>query len=46
MIYSRTTGPISIQVGTNHPWVKGILVYSNVGPHIFPMGDNYKIAKI
>ena len=23
-IFSRTTGPISAQLGTKHPWVKGI----------------------
>ena len=46
IFFSRTTGPISIKIGTNHPWVKGILVYSNEKPRIFPKGDNYKIAKI
>ena len=25
---------LSIKLGTNHPWVKSILVYSNEGPHI------------
>jgi hypothetical protein len=31
-IFSRTSGPISIKLGTNHPWVKGILNCSNKGP--------------
>jgi hypothetical protein len=25
-IFSRTSRPISIKLGTNHPWVKGILI--------------------
>ena len=29
-----------------HPWVKGIQVCSIEGPHPFPRGDNYEIAKI
>ena len=45
-IFSRTTGPISTKFGTVHPWVKGSQVCSNEGPHLFPGGDNYKIAKI
>ena len=36
----------STELGTKHPWVKLILVGSNEGPHPFPKGDNYKIAKI
>ena len=44
IFFSRTTGPISIKLGTNHPWLKGILVYSNQGPDISPRGDNYKKA--
>ena len=45
IFFCRTTGSISIKLGTNHPWVKGILVYSNEGPRFFPSGDNYKIVK-
>jgi hypothetical protein len=30
--FSRTSRPISIKIGTNHPWVKGILNCSNKGP--------------
>ena len=40
--FSRTTGSIAIQLGTN----QGIQVCSNEGPRPFPRGDNYKIAKI
>ena len=32
--------------GTKHPWVKGIQVCSNTGPHPFPRGDNNEIGKI
>ena len=39
-------GPISIWLGTIHPWVKGIPVYSNEEQRPFPRGDNYEIAKI
>jgi hypothetical protein len=28
---SRTTGPISTRLGTNHPWEEGIQVCSNEG---------------
>ena len=34
-IFSRTTEPISTKLGTKHPWVKGIQVYSNEGPALF-----------
>jgi hypothetical protein len=40
--FSRTTGPILTRHGTNHPWVKGIQVSSN----LFPKGDNSKGIKI
>ena len=46
IFYSRTTGQISIKLGTKHPWVKGILVCAKDGPHPLPWGDNYEIAKI
>jgi hypothetical protein len=43
--FPRTSKPISIKLGTNHPWVKGILNCSNKGP--CPLrGDNYKNAKM
>ena len=41
-----TTGTISTKLGTKHPWVTGIQVCSNGGPHPFPRGDDKKIAKI
>jgi hypothetical protein len=31
-IFSRTSRPKSIKLGTNYPWVKGIQVCSNKGP--------------
>ena len=43
---SRTTGLISTKLGTKHPWIKGIKIYSNEGPHPFPREDNYEIVKI
>jgi hypothetical protein len=39
---SRTSRPISIKLGTNYLWVKGILNYSNKGPAPFQRGDNHK----
>ena len=35
IFFSRTTGPISNKLGTMHPWLKGIQVYSNGGPALF-----------
>ena len=32
IFFSRTTGPILTQLGTKHPWVKGIQVCSNEEP--------------
>ena len=46
IVFSRTTRPISTKLGTKHPWVKGIQVYSNEGAHTFPRGNNYEIEKI
>ena len=46
IFFSRTTNPFSTKLGTKHPWVKGIQVYSNKGPFAFPRADNYEIAKI
>ena len=45
IFFSRTTGPISTQLGTKHPWMKGIQVYSNEGARPSPRGDNRKIGK-
>ena len=36
IFFSRTTEPFSTKLGTKHPWVKGIQVYSNEGPRLFP----------
>jgi hypothetical protein len=44
-IFSRTSRPISIKLGTNHPWVKEILDYTNKGPGPFQRGDNHKKCK-
>ena len=45
VFFSRTTEPISIKLGTKHPWVKGIQVSSNEGPCPFLRVDHYEIAK-
>jgi hypothetical protein len=45
-IFSRTSKLISIKLGINHPWVKGILNCSNKGPGPLQRGDNHKNAKI
>jgi hypothetical protein len=39
---SRTSRPISIKLGIDHPWVKGILTCSNKGPGPLQREDNYK----
>jgi hypothetical protein len=39
---SRTRRPISIKLGANHPWVKGILNCTNKGPGPLQRGDNHK----
>jgi hypothetical protein len=44
-IFSGTSRPISIKLGTNHPWVKWILNCSNKGPGPLKTGDNHKNAK-
>jgi hypothetical protein len=46
VFFSRTSRLISIKVGINHPWVKGILNCSNKGPVPLQRGDNHKNAKI
>jgi hypothetical protein len=45
-IFSRTSRPISVQLGTNLPLVKGILNCSNKGPDPLQRGDNYKNVKM
>jgi hypothetical protein len=46
IFFSRTSRPISIKLGTNHPWISGILNYSNKGPGHLQRGDNHKNAKL
>jgi hypothetical protein len=46
IFFSRTSRPISIRIGTNHPWVKGILNGSNKGPGPLQRGEHYKNAKM
>ena len=41
--FSRTTGPISAKLGTNHIWVEWIQVCSNEGPRPSTIGGNSKI---
>jgi hypothetical protein len=43
-IFSSTSRPISIKLGTNHRLVKAILNCSNTGPGSLQRGDNYKNA--
>jgi hypothetical protein len=45
-IFTRTSRPISIRIGTNNVWVKGILNCSNKGPDPLQRGDNHKNAKL
>jgi hypothetical protein len=46
MFFFRTSWPISIKLGANHLWVKGILNCLNKGPGPLQRGDNHKNAKI
>ena len=38
IFFSKTTNPISTNLGPMHPWVKGIQVCSNEGSHSFTKG--------
>ena len=38
IFFSRTTGTISTNLGTKHPWVNGIQVYTNEVPRPYPRG--------
>jgi hypothetical protein len=42
---SRTSWSILIKLGTNHPWIKDILDYTNKRPGLLQSGDNHKNAK-
>jgi hypothetical protein len=45
--FSRTSRPISIKLGTNYSWVKGILNCSNFKSQVlFKEENNYKNAKM
>jgi hypothetical protein len=45
IFFSRSSRPISIKLGTNHPQVKGIQNCTNQGPGPFQWGDNKKMKK-
>jgi hypothetical protein len=45
-IFSRTSKPILIKLGTNHLRGKEILDYTIKGPGLLQTGDNHKNAKI
>ena len=45
-IFSRTTGPISTKLGTEHHWVKGIQFLSIEGPCPFSKRSNTNRLKI
>jgi hypothetical protein len=42
IIFSRTSRPKSIKLGTNYPLVKRIQVCSNKGPGLLQRGDNHR----
>jgi hypothetical protein len=44
IFFSRTSRPISIKLGINHPWVNGILNSLNKGPGPLQRGDNRKMG--
>jgi hypothetical protein len=46
IIFSRTSMPFSIKLGTNHPWSNRIKNCPNEMPGFHPRGDNHKNAKI
>jgi hypothetical protein len=46
ILFSRTSRPIAIKLGTNISCMMGIQVHSNEGPSPFQRGDNHKSAKI
>jgi hypothetical protein len=46
IFFSRTSSPISIKLGINHPWVKGTLNCSNKGPGFLQRGDSHRNAKM
>ena len=45
IVFSITMRPISTKLGTKHPTVDGIQVFSYEAPHLFPRGDKSEIEK-
>jgi hypothetical protein len=45
ILFSRTSWPNSIKLGTNWSWVKETQVYSNKEPRSLQRGNNYKNVK-
>jgi hypothetical protein len=45
MIFSRTSRPNSIKLGTIYPWMKGNQICYNKGPGSLQRGDNHKKVK-
>ena len=41
----KTTWPITTKFDTKHPWVDGIQIFTNKGPHTSSRGDNSKNNK-
>jgi hypothetical protein len=46
IFFSRTSRPISIKLGINHPLVKGTLDCSKKGPGPLQRGNNHRNAKM
>jgi hypothetical protein len=46
IFFSRSSRPIIIKLGTNHPYVKGIQNCTNQGLGPMQRGDNHKNAKM
>jgi hypothetical protein len=46
ILFTRTSWPNSIKLGTNYPWVKGIQICSNKGRSPLQKGDNHKNVKM
>jgi hypothetical protein len=42
IFFFRTSRPISIKLGINHPWVEGTLNCSNKGPGFLQRGENHR----
>ena len=42
----KSSSPEPTKLGTKHPWVKMIQIYSNDGPRPIQRGDDIEIVKI